>query len=61
LKAGTPVWDTFGLPDKWRSRLGEGVIQGKRCGITQNIGPTIRAGRQSSPTEGLGEPSRGPS
>jgi hypothetical protein len=44
LKGGTPaVWDTFNLPDKWRSRLGEGLIDGKRCGTTQNIGPIARA------------------
>ena len=44
LKGGTPaVWDAFGLPDKWRSRLGEGVIQGKRCGTTQRIGPLARS------------------
>jgi hypothetical protein len=43
LKGGTPaVWDTFGLPDKWRSRLGEGVMDGKRSGTTQNIGPIAR-------------------
>jgi hypothetical protein len=43
LKGGTPaVWDAFGLPDKWRSKLGEGVIEGKRCGVTQNIGPACR-------------------
>jgi hypothetical protein len=44
LKGGTPdVWDAFGSPNKWRSRLGEGIIQGKRCGVTQNIGPGARA------------------
>jgi hypothetical protein len=43
LKGGTPaVWNAFGLPDKWCSRLGEGAIRGKRCGVTQNIGPTAR-------------------
>jgi hypothetical protein len=36
LTSGTSaVWDAFNQPDKWRGRLGEGVIQGKRCGITQ--------------------------
>ena len=40
LKGGTPtVWDAFGVPRKWRSKLGEGLIEGKRCGVTQNIGP----------------------
>ena len=43
LKGGTPgVWDAFGLPHKWRSKLGEGWIEGKRCGATQNIGPAAR-------------------
>ena len=43
LKGGTPaVWDEFRLPDKWRSKLGEGVIEGKRCGATQNIGHAAR-------------------
>lgn len=53
LKGGTPaVRDTFGLPDKWRSKLGEGVIDGKRCGVTQNIGPAARnqGGRRSHRT-----------
>ena len=43
LKGGTPaVWEKFRLPYKWRSRLGEGLIEGKRCGVTQNIGPAAR-------------------
>jgi hypothetical protein len=43
LKGGTPaVWEAFSLPDKWRSRLGEGVIHGKRCGVTQNISAAAR-------------------
>lgn len=43
LKGGTSaVWDAFALPKKWRSKLGEGVIEGKRCGVTQNIGPASR-------------------
>jgi hypothetical protein len=47
LKGGTPaVWEAFKLPRKWRSRLGEGVIEGKRCGVTQNIGPAARARRR---------------
>jgi hypothetical protein len=47
LKGGTPaVWDAFGLPGKWRSKLGEGVIEGKRCGITQNLGPATRERRR---------------
>jgi hypothetical protein len=43
LRAGRRPFGTHsGLPDKWRSRLGEGVIEGKRYGITQNIGPAAR-------------------
>jgi hypothetical protein len=43
LKGGTPaVWEAFGLPPKWRSKFGEGLIAGKRCGTTQNIGRTAR-------------------
>jgi hypothetical protein len=36
------VWNRYNLPDKWRSKRGEGVIEGKRCGTTQNIGPAAR-------------------
>ena len=44
LKGGTrSVWEEFGLPAKWRSKLGEGLIDGKRCGVTQNLGPATRA------------------
>jgi hypothetical protein len=33
LKGGTAaVWEEFRLPTKWRSKLGEGLIEGKRCG-----------------------------
>jgi hypothetical protein len=46
LKGGTrAVWDEFQLPSKWRSKLGEGLIEGKRCGVTQNLGPAAREGR----------------
>jgi hypothetical protein len=46
LKGGSPaVWEAFYVPDKWRSRLGEGVIEGKRCGVTENIGPAARSRR----------------
>jgi hypothetical protein len=51
LKGGTRgVWDEFQLPNKWCSRLGEGLIEGKRCGATQNIGPAAQA-RHNSRTE----------
>jgi hypothetical protein len=43
LKGGTKaVWEAFRSPDKWRSKLGEGLIEGKRCGVTQDIGPAAR-------------------
>jgi hypothetical protein len=43
LKGGTrSVWDKYRLPAKWRSKLGEGLIVGKRCGLTENIGPAAR-------------------
>jgi hypothetical protein len=46
LKGGTPaVWEAFRLPNKWRSKLGEGVIDGKRCGVTQNISAAARQRR----------------
>jgi hypothetical protein len=52
LKGGTPVvWGAFVLPHQWRSKLGEGVIDGKRCGVTQNIGPAARERRLPSRTE----------
>jgi hypothetical protein len=43
LKGGSrAVWEEFRSPPKWRSKLGEGFIEGKRCGVTQNIGPAAR-------------------
>ena len=50
LKGGTrAVWDEFQLPRKWRSKLGEGLIEGKRCGVTPNIGPAARQRRSALP------------
>ena len=44
LKGGTrAVWEQFRLPPKWRSKLGEGLIEGKRCGVTSEFGPAARA------------------
>ena len=38
LKGGGPdVWQAFGIPLSWRKR--QGLIVGKRCGTTENIGP----------------------
>jgi hypothetical protein len=46
VKGGTrAVWEEFRSPLKWRSELGEGLIEGKRCGVTQNLGPAAREGR----------------
>jgi len=47
LKGGGPdVWDEFDVPCQWRTA--QGKIYGKRCGFTENIGPTAR-GRWNSP------------
>ena len=41
LKGGGPdVWQAFGVPMSWRKR--QGLIVGKRCGTTENIGPAAR-------------------
>jgi hypothetical protein len=41
LKGGSPdVWNAFGVRKKWRK--GQGLIIGKRCGTTENIGPAAR-------------------
>lgn len=41
LKGGGPdVWSRFGVLHRWRKP--QGFIHGKRCGTTQNIGPTAR-------------------
>ena len=43
LKGATrAVWNAYRVPDKWRSKRGEGMVDGKRCGTTQNIGPAAR-------------------
>jgi hypothetical protein len=41
IKGGGPdVWRRFGVPRCWRER--QGIIQGKRCGVTENIGMAVR-------------------
>jgi hypothetical protein len=41
LKGGCPgVWRRFGVPAMWRAS--QGVIIGKRCGTTENIGSAAR-------------------
>jgi len=47
LKGGGPnVWRKFGLPRKW-CKL-QGLIHGKRCGTTQDIGRAARHGFQTA-------------
>ena len=48
--ASQRIWDMYRIPSKWRSHRGEGLIQAKRCGTTQNIGRTARA-RHEAATE----------
>jgi hypothetical protein len=41
LKGGGPdVWRKFGVPHSWRKP--QGLIFGKRCGVTENIGTAAR-------------------
>ena len=41
VKGGTPdVWRQYKVKRKWRKS--QGVIFGKRCGTTENIGPKAR-------------------
>jgi hypothetical protein len=41
LKGGGPeVWRLFRIKKKWREA--QGVIYGKRCGVSQNLGPAAR-------------------
>lgn len=41
LKGGGPdVWRKFGVPRCWRKP--QGLIDGKRCGTTENIGPAAQ-------------------
>jgi hypothetical protein len=40
---GSDVWNAFRIPRSWRKR--QGLIVGKRCGTTQNIGPAARERR----------------
>jgi hypothetical protein len=37
---GSHVWRKFGVPRCWRKP--QGLIQGKRCGTTENIGAAAR-------------------
>jgi hypothetical protein len=31
------VWNAFDLPDKWRSKLGEGIIEGSAAGSLRTL------------------------
>jgi hypothetical protein len=47
LKGGGPdVWRKFGVPHCWRKP--QGLIFGKRCGTTENVGPAARKLREHS-------------
>jgi hypothetical protein len=58
LKGGGPdVWRKFGVPGRWRKS--QGVIHGKRCGTTENIGRAQRTKRkiqQEKNDDGFGPP-----
>ena len=41
--AGPDVWRKFGVPRCWRKP--QGIIRGKRCGVTENIGAAARKAR----------------
>ena len=41
LKGGGPdVWRKYAVPTVWRET--QGLIVGKRCGVTENLGPKVR-------------------
>ena len=49
VKGGGPdVWRRFGVPQLWHKR--QGIIFGKRCGVTENIGAAYRM-RFKAPSE----------
>jgi hypothetical protein len=51
LKGGGPdVWKKFGVPIRWRKP--QGILNGKRCGVTENLGPAAR-GRWSKSNDEL--------
>ena len=47
------MWRKFGVPSCWRKS--QGFIHGKRCGVTENIGPAARnsAGVEKARVSGL--------
>jgi hypothetical protein len=44
--SGSDVWQRFRVPPKWRKP--QGLIHGKRCGTTQNIGASAQKHRCQS-------------
>jgi hypothetical protein len=53
-KGGRPkVWKRFGLRKEHRCL--QGLVSGKRCGTTQNIGPAARIGAAGRPETSLVE------
>jgi len=47
LKGGGPdVWRRFAMPKPWRKS--QGLVKGKRCGTTENIGPAARRRRKEA-------------
>jgi hypothetical protein len=41
IKGGSrDVWERFNVRKEWRKS--QGIVHGKRCGTTQNIGPAAR-------------------
>ena len=53
-KGGRPkVWKRFGLRKEHRCL--QGLVSGKRCGTTQNIGPAARIGADGRPETSLVE------
>jgi len=49
LKGGTSsVQESYNVPKRFCTRHGEGLIEAKRCGTTQNIGPNARDIRYTS-------------
>jgi hypothetical protein len=52
IKGGGPdVWKRFGI--RKEQRCSQGIIHGKRCGSTENIGPSVRSPREG-PSQKVG-------
>ena len=53
--SGPDVWRKFAVPKLWRKP--QGIIHGKRCGTTENIGPAAR--RRALATDNTAKKLRG--